>query len=155
MCWWGAGTVLTPDQVDQAVDGGASFVVSPGFNPRVVDYCLGRGIPIVPGVSSPTHIELGLERGLSLFKFFPAEALGGLKLLTAMAAPYTGVRFMPTGGINIDNMRNYLASPMVVACGGTWMVKSDLIRDGKFDEITRLTREANAIVAAMPRETTA
>lgn len=138
----GAGTVLTIENVKKAVGAGAKFMVAPGFNPKVVDYCLENGILIVPGVNSPTQIEQGLERGLHVLKFFPAEASGGLKLLKAMAEPYGGVNFMPTGGIDAGNLREYLAFKRVVACGGSWFVKANLISEGRFDEIARLTREA-------------
>lgn len=142
----GAGTVLTIEQVRQATDAGAKFIVAPGFNPRVVDYCLEQEIPVVPGVNSPTQIEMGLERGLAVLKFFPAEASGGLKLLKAMAAPYGGVSFMPTGGINAGNLLNYLAFKRVIACGGSWMVESALISAGRFGEITQRTREAVKLI---------
>lgn len=138
----GAGTVLNVDNVKAAVAAGAQFMVSPGFNPKVVDYCVEHGIPVVPGVNSPTDIEMGLDRGLDVLKFFPAEASGGLKLLKAMAAPYAGVKFMPTGGINLDNLLTYLAFDRVLACGGTWMAETSLIDAGQFDEITRLTQAA-------------
>lgn len=138
----GAGTVLTIEHVKKAVGAGARFMVAPGFNPKVVDYCLENGILIVPGVNSPTQIEQGLERGLHVLKFFPAEASGGLKLLKAMAEPYGGVNFMPTGGIDAVNLREYLAFKRVVACGGSWFVKANSISEGRFDEIARLTREA-------------
>ncbi|HMR66901.1 MAG TPA: bifunctional 4-hydroxy-2-oxoglutarate aldolase/2-dehydro-3-deoxy-phosphogluconate aldolase [Anaerolineae bacterium] len=142
----GAGTVLSLEQVRQAKAAGASFIVAPGFSPKVVDYCLEHGIPVVPGVNSPTQVEMGLERGLALLKFFPAEASGGLRLLKAMAEPYGGVNFMPTGGIDAGNLLEYLAFKRVVACGGSWMVKAALISAGRFDEITRLTREAVKLV---------
>lgn len=145
----GAGTVLTIEQVRQAVAAGAKFIVAPGFNPKVVDYCLEQNIPIVPGVNSPTQIEMGLERGLTVLKFFPAEASGGLKLLKAMAAPYSDVSFMPTGGINLQNLSQYLAFKRVVACGGSWLVETSLISTGRFDEITRLTREAVDLIDAI------
>ena len=142
----GAGTVLTVDQVRKAVAAGARFIVAPGFNAAVVDYCVENGIPVTPGVNTPSMIEMALERGLKVLKFFPAEASGGLSLLNAMAAPYGGVRFIPTGGVNTANLTAYLASPLVLACGGTWIVKADLIAEGKFDEITRLASEAVGIV---------
>lgn len=144
----GAGTVLTIEQVRQAIAAGAKFIVAPGFNPKVVDYCLEHGIPVVPGVNSPTQIEMGLERGLEVLKFFPAEASGGLKLLKAMAEPYGGVNFMPTGGISLDNLFEYLAFKRVIACGGSWIAKTDLISAGRFDEITRITQEAVALIAS-------
>lgn len=142
----GAGTVLTIEQVDRAVNAGAKFIVSPGLNPKVVDYCVEKGIPCAPGTANPSDIELALERGLKVVKFFPAEPLGGLKMIKAMAAPYVGVRFMPTGGINASNVRDYLAYDRIIACGGSWMVSSDLVKKGEFDTITKLAREAADIV---------
>lgn len=138
----GAGTVLTKEQVDRAVAAGAKFIVSPGLNPKIVSYCKEINIPIVPGVANPSDIEAALDLGLEVVKFFPAEALGGLKMIKAMAAPYTSVRFMPTGGINADNIRSYLDFNKIVACGGSWMVSAALVREGKFDEIEALTRQA-------------
>lgn len=143
----GAGTVLKVEQVKQAVDAGATFIVSPGFNPKVVGYCIDKGIPVTPGVSNPTDIEMALDFGLEILKFFPAEAFGGLKTLKAMSAPYTMMRFIPTGGIGPGNVLDYLKHPKVAACGGSWMVKSDLIAGGQFERITELTREAVAIAA--------
>lgn len=142
----GAGTVLTTDQVDRAVAAGAKFIVSPGLNPRIVKYCVEKGILITPGCSNPSDIEQALENGLEVVKFFPAEAAGGLPMIKAMAAPYVGVKFMPTGGINAKNVRDYLAYNRVIACGGSWMVKGELVKEGKFDEIEKLTREAVEIV---------
>jgi 2-dehydro-3-deoxyphosphogluconate aldolase / (4S)-4-hydroxy-2-oxoglutarate aldolase len=138
----GAGTVLTVDQVKNAVRAGAKFIVSPGFNPKVVDYCVASGIPVTPGVNTPTEVEMALERGLKVVKFFPAEPSGGVEFLKAMAAPYRGIKFIPTGGITKDNLASYLSCNRVHACGGSWMVKADLISSGRFSEITRLTREA-------------
>jgi len=145
----GAGTVLTIEQVNQAADAGAQFVVSPGFNPRIVDYCVNRSIPIFPGVNSPAGVEQGLERGLKVLKFFPAEASGGIAMIKAMAAPYAGIRFLATGGISAENIRGYLSLPAVLACGGSWMVKPELIHEGQFDEITTLTKEAVAAVGSI------
>jgi len=142
----GAGTVLTIEQVQQAVDAGAAFIVAPGINPKVVGYCQEQNIPITPGVATPTDIEIALDLGLKTLKYFPAEAFGGLKTLNAVSAPYTAVKFIPTGGINAGNVIAYLAHPKVVACGGSWMVKSTLIDDGRFDKITTLTREAVSLV---------
>ena len=142
----GAGTVLTIDQVRRATSAGARFIVSPGFNPRVVDYCVKRRIPIYPGINNPMGVEAALDRGLSILKFFPAEASGGLTLLKAMAAPYVGVKYVPTGGISPQNVKEYLSQPFVHAVGGTWMVKDALITGGKFDEITRLTAQAVELV---------
>jgi 2-dehydro-3-deoxyphosphogluconate aldolase/(4S)-4-hydroxy-2-oxoglutarate aldolase len=138
----GAGTVLTVDQVKRAVGAGARFIVSPGFNPKVVDYCIEHSIPVTPGLNSPTVLEMALERGLEVVKFFPAESSGGLRFLKDMAAPYSGITFIPTGGINADNFNAYLAFNRVHACGGSWMVKADLISSGRFDDIIRLVKEA-------------
>jgi len=138
----GAGTVLTVEQAKKAVSAGAKFIVSPGFNPKVVDYCLENSIPVTPGINNPTQIEMALERGIEVVKFFPAEASGGLPLLKSMSAPYTGIKFIPTGGINQNNLCSYLSNSKVLACGGSWMVKADLISSGNFNEITRLTKEA-------------
>ncbi len=137
----GAGTVLTIEQVKKAVSSGAKFIVSPGFNPKVVDYCIENDIPVTPGINNPTQIEMALERGIEVVKFFPAEASGGLSLLKSMSAPYAGIKFIPTGGINQNNLCSYLSNNKVLACGGSWMVKAELISSGNFDEITRLTRE--------------
>ena len=137
----GAGTVLTTQQVDTAVAAGAKFIVSPGLNPKVVKYCTEKQIPIIPGTSSPSDIEQALEFGLHVVKFFPAEASGGIKKIKAMAAPYTTVKFMPTGGINEGNINDYLSFSKVLACGGSWMVKNDLIQSGQFDKISQLTKE--------------
>lgn len=142
----GAGTVLTTEQVDRAVAAGAKFIVSPGLNPRIVKYCVEKGILITPGCSNPSDIEIALENGLEVVKFFPAEPAGGLKMIKAMAAPYVGVKFMPTGGINQTNVRDYLAYDRILACGGSWMVKGSLVDAGEFDKIEELTREAVEIV---------
>lgn len=138
----GAGTVLKTEQVDRAVAAGAKFIVAPGLNPKTVGYCVERNIPIVPGCANPSDIEAALEFDLEVVKFFPAEALGGLKLIKAMSAPYGNVRFMPTGGINADNICSYLEFNKVIACGGSWMVDKKLVAAGCFDEIERLCKEA-------------
>lgn len=142
----GAGTVLTTEQVDRAMDAGAKFIVSPGINPKVVEYCLKKGIAITPGTCNPTNVETALELGLEAVKFFPAEPAGGLKYIKAIAAPYTTMKFMPTGGISASNVRDYLAYSRILACGGSWMVKGDLITAGDFDKIRELTAEAAQIV---------
>lgn len=142
----GAGTVLTTDQVDRAVAAGAKFIVSPGLNPRIVKYCVERDILIVPGCSNASDIEQALENGLEVVKFFPAEQAGGLPMIKALAAPYVNVKFMPTGGVNQKNINDYLSFKKIIACGGTWMVKSDLVEAGNFEEITRLTKEACELV---------
>jgi 2-dehydro-3-deoxyphosphogluconate aldolase/(4S)-4-hydroxy-2-oxoglutarate aldolase len=142
----GAGTVLTIEQAKKAVSAGAKFIVSPGFNPRIVDYCIENSIPITPGINNPTQIEMALERGIEVVKYFPAEASGGLPLLKSMSAPYAGIKFIPTGGINQNNLCSYLSENKVLACGGSWMVKPELISSGNFDVITRLTKEAVSIM---------
>lgn len=142
----GAGTVLTTEQVDRAVAAGAKFIVSPGLNPRIVKYCVEKGILIVPGCSNPSDVEQALENGLNVVKFFPAEQAGGLAMIKAMAAPYVGVKFMPTGGINAQNVKDYLAYDRILACGGSWMVKGDLVKAGDFSKITELAKEAAEIV---------
>lgn len=142
----GAGTVLSVDQARRAVSAGARFIVSPGFNPKVVDWCLQNEIPVTPGVVTPTEIDMALEKGLEILKFFPAEAMGGIATLKAIAAPYGGIKFIPTGGINQDNLADYLAQPSVHCCGGSWLVKANLISAGRFDEITQLTRDAISVV---------
>lgn len=138
----GAGTVLTTEQVDRAVGAGAKFIVSPGLNPKVVAYCTSKNIPVVPGCSNPSDVEQAIELGLDVVKFFPAEAAGGLKMIKAMSAPYTSVKFMPTGGINADNVIEYLNFGKIVACGGSWMVSKDMVAAGEFDKIESLTRAA-------------
>ena len=142
----GAGTVLTCEQADRAIDAGAKFIVSPGFNPKVTEYVLGKGVPMTPGICTPTEIEAALQFGLDVLKFFPAEPSGGLKMIKALAAPYVGVNFMPTGGISAANVRDYLAYDRIVACGGSWMVSGKLVKEGQFDEIEKLVREAADIV---------
>ena len=142
----GAGTVLTTEQAGKAIRAGARFIVSPGFNPRVVSFCREQGVPVIPGVNSPTQIEAAMECGLRVLKFFPAEESGGAAFLRAVAAPYEGIQFIPTGGINAANLISYLSLKNVIACGGSWMVKTELISAGKFAEIARLTREAVRIL---------
>ncbi len=149
----GAGTVLKVDQVKAAIDVGARFMVAPGFNPKVVEYCVENHITITPGICTPSDIEAALDFGLEVLKFFPAEAFGGLKTLKAMSGPYSTVRFVPTGGISPDNLLEYLQFPKVLACGGTWIAKSALISEGKFDEIINNTREAVGIVKKLKRST--
>lgn len=138
----GAGTVLNAAQVDAAVEAGAKFIVSPGFNSKTVQYCIGKKIPVTPGISSPSEIEQAIELGLDVVKFFPAEQSGGLGKIKAMAAPYTNMKFMPTGGINAKNLISYLDFDKVIACGGSWMVPGDLVNEGSWDKIECLTREA-------------
>lgn len=142
----GAGTVLTTDQVDRAVAAGAKFIVSPGLNPKIVRYCVEKNIPITPGTTNPSDIEQAIECGLEVVKFFPAEPAGGLKYIRAIAAPYTMMKFMPTGGINPQNVREYLAYDRIAACGGSWMVKNTMIENNEFDRIEELVKEAIEIV---------
>lgn len=143
----GAGTVLTTEQVDRAVNAGAKFIVSPGFDPEIVDYCLEKNIPIYPGCITPSEVAQAVKRGLEVVKFFPAEQFGGVSTIKALAALYVGVKFMPTGGVNAKNLDNYLSCDKIVACGGSWMVKGDLVVEGKFDEIKSLVEEAVELVA--------
>ncbi|MCQ2386210.1 MAG: bifunctional 4-hydroxy-2-oxoglutarate aldolase/2-dehydro-3-deoxy-phosphogluconate aldolase [Clostridia bacterium] len=138
----GAGTVLTVSQVDDAVEAGASFIVSPGLNPKIVRYCQEKGVPVIPGCANPSDIEAALEMGLDTVKFFPAEAAGGLKMLKAMSAPYGNVKFMPTGGISPDNLLSYLQFNKIIACGGTFMVKEDYLARNDFDAVRVMTRKA-------------
>ena len=141
----GAGTILTIQQVDEAVEAGAKFIVSPGINPKVVDYCVKNNIPITPGCANPTNVETALEFGLEVVKFFPAEPAGGLPYIKAISAPYNKVKFIPTGGINAVNVKEYLAYDRILACGGSWMVKSELLKSHDFNKIKELTEEAVAI----------
>ncbi|MBQ7569843.1 MAG: bifunctional 4-hydroxy-2-oxoglutarate aldolase/2-dehydro-3-deoxy-phosphogluconate aldolase [Synergistaceae bacterium] len=145
----GAGTVLSIEQVDKAVNAGAKFIVSPGLNPKVVKYCVDNNIPITPGTQTPSEMEQALELGLKVVKFFPAEPAGGLNMIKAVAAPYTQLKFIPTGGINSKNVRDYLMYDKILACGGSWMVKKDLIAAGQWDKIKSMVKEAAEIVKEM------
>lgn len=138
----GAGTVLTTEQADLAVKAGARFIVSPGFDPEIVDYCLGKNIPVFPGCVTPSEVAQAVKRGLKVVKFFPAEQAGGIAMIKAMAAPYHNIRFMPTGGINPGNLKDYLSCDKILCCGGSWMVKGDMIRNGEFEKIQDLVKEA-------------
>ena len=142
----GAGTVLTIDQVDRAVGAGAKFIVSPGFDPEIVDYCISKNIPVLPGCITPSEVTQAVKRGLEVVKFFPAEQFGGVATLKALAAPFTSVRFMPTGGISAKNLADYLGFKKIIACGGSWMVKGDMVEAGEFDKIKEMTAEAVALV---------
>ncbi len=141
----GAGTVLSVEQAQRAVSAGARYVVSPGFDPEVVDWCLTQGVPVMPGVATPTEIIMALKKGLQILKFFPAETLGGVGMLKALADPFSNVKFVPTGGINPANLAEYLGLPNVHACGGSWMVPGRLLMQ-QFGEITRLVTEARSLV---------
>jgi len=138
----GAGTVLSPEQAQTAINAGAKFIVSPGLNPAVVDFCLAQGVLIMPGIATPTELEVALGKGLKVVKFFPAGELGGLSYLKSMSAPYSGIQFIPTGGVDAGNLLDYLKFNKVLACGGSWMVKADLISAHRFDTITKLVAEA-------------
>lgn len=142
----GAGTVLTDEQADRAIAAGASFIVSPGLNPEHVKYVLSKGVPMLPGVVTPSEIEQGLALGLTTLKFFPAEPSGGLAMIKALTAAYVNLKIMPTGGINAGNAEEYLKDPHILCVGGSWMVKKDLIKEGNFLEIRKMTEEAAALV---------
>jgi len=142
----GAGTILTKSDAETAVDAGASFVVTPGFDGDLVDWCLNQRIPVIPGVMTPTDINAAINRKLNVLKFFPAEAAGGIKTLKAISGPYGNIKFVPTGGITLGNLEEYLSLPNVVACGGSWLVKKDQISSGEFDTIESLVREAVQLV---------
>ncbi|MEL3908395.1 MAG: bifunctional 4-hydroxy-2-oxoglutarate aldolase/2-dehydro-3-deoxy-phosphogluconate aldolase [Treponemataceae bacterium] len=138
----GAGTVLSNEKAEQAFDAGASFAVSPGFDTKLVEFCLKKNFPIIPGVATASEIQTALSMGLTVLKFFPAAALGGVKMLKALSAPFKQARFVPTGGITKENIVDFLALPSVLACGGTWLVKKDLLEQEKFDDVEKLIKEA-------------
>jgi 2-dehydro-3-deoxyphosphogluconate aldolase/(4S)-4-hydroxy-2-oxoglutarate aldolase len=148
----GAGTVLTIPQAEQALAAGAHFIVAPGFDPVIVNWCQEHDIFVIPGVATATEISLALSRGIRLLKFFPAEELGGVRMLKALYGPFRDVQFVPTGGINASNLHTYLALPNVAACGGSWIATSQLLSKGHFDEITRLSKEAQKIVCQEHKE---
>jgi len=138
----GAGTVLTKEQVDSAVDAGAEFIVSPGLNPEIVKYCQEKGVAVCPGISTASELEQALALGLHTVKFFPAEAMGGIKTIKALCGPYKNMTFLPTGGVNSNNMLDYLSFNKIFAVGGTWMVSADLIKNGKFDQVEKISKDA-------------
>ena len=142
----GAGTVIRPDHVDAAVEAGAAFIVTPGYDPIVVDECQGRGVPIYPGVCTPSEIQAGVLKGLDVMKLFPAELMGGLRYLEAVAAPFPGIQFIPMGGVGPANLRTYLESPLVIVAGGSWIAKSKWIEAGEFDRIREEAARARSIV---------
>jgi 2-dehydro-3-deoxyphosphogluconate aldolase/(4S)-4-hydroxy-2-oxoglutarate aldolase len=146
----GAGTILTTEQADRAIGAGAQFLVAPGTNPKVVEHVLKRGVPMVPGVVTPSEIDLAMSLGLSTLKYFPAEAMGGVATLKALAGPYPDIRFVPTGGITPELLPNYLRLSNVVACGGSWLAPRDLLTAGKFDAIGCLIEQAVKILAGLP-----
>jgi 2-dehydro-3-deoxyphosphogluconate aldolase/(4S)-4-hydroxy-2-oxoglutarate aldolase len=151
----GAGTVLTPAHAKEARDAGAQFIVAPGLNPKVVEYCLENNIPVFPGVATPTEIEAALSLGLNVLKVFPIESLGGLPYLKAISAPYAGVEFMPTGGISLQNLTTYLAFPKIVACGGSWIAPADVLAAETFDRVTDEAQKAVAVVKSLSAAGTA
>ena len=146
----GAGTVLSTEQAERAIGAGAQFLVAPGTNPKVVEHALSRGVPIVPGIATPTDIELATSLGVTTLKFFPAEQMGGADTLKAFAGPYPDVRFLPTGGITPELLPRYLKLPSVVACGGSWLAPRDLLTAGKFDAIKALIEQAAKLLAGAP-----
>ena len=145
----GAGTVLTVSQVDKAVNAGAKFIVSPGFDTEIVDYCIKKDVPVFPGCITPSEVAQAVKRGLRIVKFFPAGQFGGVDTIKALAAPYTTIKFMPTGGVNARNLKDYLSCDKIVCCGGSWMVKGDLVRAGEFKKIRELTEEAAELVKSI------
>ena len=145
----GAGTVLTTEQADRAVKAGAKFIVSPGLNPEIVKWCQAHEVPVIPGIVTPTEMAQAIGLGLTMVKFFPAEPAGGLKYIRAIAALYTMMKFMPTGGINEKNLLDYLCFNKIICCGGSWMVKADLIKNGEFEKICNLTKEAKELAKSI------
>lgn len=143
----GAGTVLSIDQAKTAAAAGAGFIVSPGSNPAVIGYCTEKGIPIVPGCVTPSEIETAMSLGIGTVKFFPAEAYGGVRTISALSAPYRSIRFIPTGGINESNLLTYLKCPSVIACGGSFMAEPSLIEGKRFDSIREATKKAVALIS--------
>ena len=142
----GAGTVTNLEQAKKTKEAGAKFIVTPGFSKTVTEFAVENNIPVFPGVCTPTEIMMVMEYNLPVVKFFPASQYGGLATIKALSGPFPSLRFMPTGGVNAGNIKEYLASPKIIACGGSWMVKESLIKEGKFDEIEKLTAEAVALV---------
>jgi 2-dehydro-3-deoxyphosphogluconate aldolase/(4S)-4-hydroxy-2-oxoglutarate aldolase len=145
----GAGTVVTLSQAEKALSAGAKFIVSPGLDAEIVRFCLDKGLAVAPGICTPTEVMAAMKLGLTTLKFFPAETYGGLKTLKALSAPLSSIKFIPTGGVNTKNLAEYLAFPKVLACGGTWLATSEMIEQGRFDEITGLCKEAVRIAASV------
>lgn len=145
----GAGTVINTDQVDQAIDCGANFIVSPGVSRKVIERCIEKNIPIYPGAVTAAEVQVGLEYGLETLKFFPAEAAGGTKVIKALSGPFPQLKFMPTGGIGLNNLSEYLSLPMIDAIGGSWMVPANLVAEGNVDELVKLVKDAVAAAAAI------
>jgi 2-dehydro-3-deoxyphosphogluconate aldolase/(4S)-4-hydroxy-2-oxoglutarate aldolase len=147
----GAGTVLNVEQAKRAKKAGAKYVVSPGYSPKIIDWCQANDMTVLPGVATPSEIMTALDIGLNVLKFFPAENLGGVGILKALAGPFKEVKFIPTGGINIENLAEYLGQPNVLAVGGSWFVKEALIVNSQFDQIGNLIKEALNVVKNVPR----
>mgnify|MGYP001024782074 CR=1 FL=1 len=143
----GAGTLTSVEQAKRALDAGASFFVSPGFHKGITEFAIQNNIPVYPGVCTPTELMMAMEYGLPVVKFFPAGQYGGLKTIKALSGPFPRMKFMPTGGINQGNIREYLAEPCVIACGGSWMVKDDMLKKQDFDGVRQLVSEAVALVS--------
>ena len=146
----GAGTILTTEQADRAIDAGAKFLVAPGTNPKVIEHVLKRGLPMVPGVATPSEIELATSLGAQVLKFFPAETMGGVAALKAFAGPYPDARFIPTGGITPELLPSYLRLRSVVACGGSWLAPRELLTAGRFDAVAALIEQAQKLLSAPP-----
>jgi 2-dehydro-3-deoxyphosphogluconate aldolase/(4S)-4-hydroxy-2-oxoglutarate aldolase len=150
----GAGTVLSTELADRAIDAGAQFIVAPGTNPKVVEHVLKRGVVMVPGVATPSEVELAMSLGATTLKFFPAETLGGVNMLKALAGPYPDIRFIPTGGITPELLPAYLMLRSVLACGGSWLAPRHLLAEGKFDAIRRLIEQAYKLISTPPEVAT-
>lgn len=147
----GAGTVLSLEQGKSCIEAGAKFIVSPGYDPALVNWCIEKNIPVLPGCVTPTELTAGLNAGLKVFKFFPANVYGGLKAMKSLAGPFGSVRFIPTGGVNADNLADYLSTPFVLAVGGSWLCTKEDISTGRFDVITQLAKQATLIAASQHR----
>lgn len=137
-----AGTVLTPETAQEAVAAGSKAIISPGLNLETVRWCVRQDVSVIPGTATPSEVEACMREGLKLVKLFPAEVVGGVGMLKALSGPYAGMKFMPTGGVKPGNAKDYLTQKNVVACGGTWIVPTDFLEAGRFDEIEKLAREA-------------
>ena len=142
----GAGTIINKTQAELAINCGAKFIVSPGFSKDVVEYCQNRNIPVIPGCITPSEIMAAIDCGLKIVKFFPAKEFGGLSTMKALSAPFNQIKFMPTGGVNLDNLKDFISAKFIVACGGTYMVKDELINNDNYDEITRLSQQSIDII---------
>lgn len=142
----GAGTIINVEQAKKAIDCGAKFIVSPGFSKDIVLVCQSQNVPVIPGCITPTEIMQAIECGLDVVKFFPAKEFGGLATMKSLSAPFAQIKFMPTGGVSLDNLKEFISAKFIVACGGTYMVKEDLINNEKYDEITKLSKQSTDII---------